>query len=266
VGSIGEQPGIQAARALAGGGAGPLTSPSGGMSERGKDGSGRVYGGEPLHARRRDQRQRLLAAAREVFAESGYAGASIDEVVARARVSRTSFYRFFANKEECMLAVFEEAIDALEAVFAEAAQAEEPEQRIRLGVRGIVGGLAADPAMARVVLVEVVGASPRLERERLEARNRFAGLLAAEMRRYRGWRRRPEREVELIALATMAALAEPVSALVARDRARSWEEIVEPLTHFALRALTPPGEPVAQASEVARGSGGVGVDELADQR
>jgi len=257
---------MQAARAPAGGGAGPLTCPAGAMSEQGKDVSGRVYGGEPLHARRRDQRQRLLAAAREVFAESGYAGASIDEIVARARVSRTSFYRFFANKEECMLAVFEQAIGALESAFAEAAQADEPEQQIRLGVRGIVGGLAADPALARVVLVEVVGASPRLERERREARSRFARLLAAEMRRYRGWRRRPEREVELIALATMAALAEPVSVLVARDGARGWEEIVEPLTDFALRALTPPGEPLVQASEVARGGRGVGVDQLGDQR
>jgi AcrR family transcriptional regulator len=236
------------------------------MSEQGKDGGGRVYGGEPLHARRRDQRQRLLAAARLLFAESGYAGASIDEIVSRARVSRTSFYRFFANKEECMLAVFGEAIEGLAAAFAEAAGADEPEQRIRLGVRGIVGALADDPAMARVVLVEAVGASPRIEHERREARARFAGLLAAEMRRYGGWRRRPRREVELIALATMAALAEPVSVLVARDRASGWQEMVEPLTSFALRALTPPGESLPDASEVASGGGRLGVDQLGDQR
>jgi AcrR family transcriptional regulator len=248
VGSIGEQ-GNSGGPDRAGGGTGPLSSPSSAVSKQGKEGSGRVYRGEPLHARRRDQRRRLVTAALEVFAESGYAGASIDEIVSRARVSRTSFYRFFAGKEDCMLAVFGEAVDGLAAAFAEAAGAEEPEQRIRLGVRGIVGSLAADPAMARVVLVEAVGASPRIERERLDARARFAG-----------WRRRSRREVELIALATMAALAEPVSVLVARGGAGDWEEMVEPLTGFALRALTPPGESLRDSSEVASGGGGVGVD------
>ena len=236
------------------------------MSKQGKAATGRLYRGEPLHARRRDQRERLLEAAREIFAEKGFAAASIDEVVSRARVSRTSFYRFFANKEECMLAVFGEAVDRLAAAFAEAAEADQPEQRIRLGVREIVGALAADPSMARVVLVEAVGASPRIEHERREARARFAALLAAEMRRYRGWRRRPEREVELIALATTAALAEPVSVLVARDGAEAWEETVEPLTRFALRALTPFDERIANASEVAAGRGRIGVDQLGDQR
>jgi AcrR family transcriptional regulator len=264
VGSIGEQR-KAGGPDPAGGGTGPLSSPSSAVSKQGKERAGRVYRGEPLHARRRDQRRRLVTAALEVFAESGYAGASIDEIVSRARVSRTSFYRFFAGKEECMLAVFGEAVDGLAAAFAEAAGAEEPEQRIRLGVRGIVGSLAADPAMARVVLVEAVGASPRIERERLDARARFAGLLAAEMRRYGGWRRRPRREVELIALATMAALAEPVSVLVARGGAGDWEEMVEPLTGFALRALTPPGEALRDSSEVASGRGGVGVDQLGDQ-
>jgi AcrR family transcriptional regulator len=265
MGSIGEG-GAQTARHRSREGAGSLASSRGAPSGQGGDVEGRVYGGEPLHARRRDQRQRLLAAAGHLFAESGYAGASIDGIVSRARVSRTSFYRFFANKEECMLAVFGEAIEGLAAAFAEAAEAEEPEQRIRLGVRGIVGALAADPAMARVVLVEAVGASPRIEQERREARARFAGLLAAEMRRYGGWRRRSRREVELIALATMAALAEPVSVLVAREGAGDCEEMVEPLTSFALRALTPPGETLVDPSEVARGGARIGVDQLGDER
>src|SRR4051794_2694329 len=118
----------------------------------------RLYGGEPLHARRRDQQQRLLAGARDVFAERGFAAASIEDVVSRARVSRTSFYRFFGGKEDCMLAVLDEAITRLMLTFAAATAAEDPEERIRLGVRGIVEGLASDPATARVLLVEAVGA------------------------------------------------------------------------------------------------------------
>lgn len=209
---------------------------------------GRLYGGEPLHARRRDQRQRLLIAARDVFAESGYAAASIDEIVSRARVSRTAFYRFFSGKEECMLAVLGEAVARLMEAFATAAAAEDPEERIRFGVRGIVEGLASEPATARVVLVEAVGASPAIEDARVRARAQFARLLEQELRRSPGWVGRPAAEIELTALATMAAVAEAVADLVARGRAERWERLIEPLTGFAMRALTPEGSPVRESA------------------
>jgi AcrR family transcriptional regulator len=202
----------------------------------------RVYRGETLHARRVDQRDRIFDAARHVFSTTGYANASIDEIVALARVSRTSFYRFFENKEDCMLAVYEDAIEGLALAFVRAAEAERPDERIRLGVAGVIRGLAADPEVARVVLVEAVGASPRIEQARVNARITFTGLLAAELRRYPGWRDRPEAEIEVVALATMAAIAETVGALVADDRASEWKQLIEPLTRFAMRALTPEGE------------------------
>ena len=217
----------------------------------------RLYGGEPLHARRRDQQQRLLDAAREVFAERGFASASIDDIVSRARVSRTTFYRFFAGKEECMLAVFDEAISRLMEAFASAAAAEDPEERVRLGVGRIVEGLASDPATARVVLVEAVGASPEIEDARRSARANFARLLEAELRRTPGWIGRPQEEIEVTARATMAAVVEAVGDLVHRGRADRWEKLVEPLTAFVIRALNP--------SEVTRQGGGVGVEELGDQ-
>jgi AcrR family transcriptional regulator len=193
-----------------------------------------------LHARRRDQRERLIRAAREVFSSSGYAAASIDEIVTRARVSRTTFYRFFAGKEECLLAVFEEAMTDLAAAFDRAARAAEPEERIRLGVEGIVAGLASDPETARVILVEAVGASSRIEEARREARGRFTALLAAELRRDSAWRDRPGAELELVSLAVIAGIAEAVGDLVADGKAERWPEIVDPLTSFAAGALTLP--------------------------
>ena len=209
--------------------------------------SDRLYGGEPLHARRRDQRERVVAAARSVIAANGYANASIDEIVAKARVSRTSFYRFFDGKEECMLALFEEAMSDLADAFTRAASADEPEERIRLGVEGIVAGLGSDPETARVILVEAVGATPAIERARSEARRRFARLLAIEMRRYEGWRDRPETEVELISLALIAGLAEVVADSAAGEEPGDWRDLVPPLTRFAMRALTP--QPVPQARD-----------------
>jgi AcrR family transcriptional regulator len=53
------------------------------------------------------QRERLLRAAALEFAELGYAGASSESISRRAGMSKATFYEHFANKEECMLALFD---------------------------------------------------------------------------------------------------------------------------------------------------------------
>jgi AcrR family transcriptional regulator len=202
---------------------------------------GRVYAGVPLAERRADQRARLLAAARDVFAARGYSGASVDEIVAGARVSRTAFYRFFENKERCLLELFAAELDRLaKRMMAAVGQADTPEEQVRAGIRGLVEAFAEDPAAARVVLVEVVGATPTVEEARARARADFAGLLEAELALVEGWRERPASERHLVAMATMAAVAEPVSHLAATGDMAGWRSIVEPVTEYALRALTPP--------------------------
>ena len=57
-------------------------------------------------------RRELIDAAIEVFAERGYRGASIEEVIRRAGLSKGTFYFNFANKEELFAAVVHDRIDA----------------------------------------------------------------------------------------------------------------------------------------------------------
>src|SRR5437879_924219 len=82
---------------------------------------GRRYGGKSLADRRSEQRGRIVLAARDVFARRGYGGAAVDEIVARARVSRTTFYAFFENKEECLLGVHRLGLERIGAAVAESA-------------------------------------------------------------------------------------------------------------------------------------------------
>jgi AcrR family transcriptional regulator len=53
-------------------------------------------------------RAALVRAAREVFGERGYAEASVDEVVARAGVTKGAVYHHFEGKEDLFRAVFEQ--------------------------------------------------------------------------------------------------------------------------------------------------------------
>jgi AcrR family transcriptional regulator len=66
---------------------------------------------EPRWQRRKDARPaELLAAALEVFTEKGYAGARLDDIAARAGVSKGTLYLYFANKEELFQAVVRDGL------------------------------------------------------------------------------------------------------------------------------------------------------------
>jgi AcrR family transcriptional regulator len=68
----------------------------------------------PRWERRKEARPaELLAAALELFVEKGYAGTRLDDVAARAQVSKGTLYLYFTNKEELFKAVVRESVVTL---------------------------------------------------------------------------------------------------------------------------------------------------------
>jgi AcrR family transcriptional regulator len=66
---------------------------------------------EPRWRRRKEARPRdIVAAALEVFAEKGFAGARIEEIARRAGVSKGTLYLYFATKEDMFRAVVREVV------------------------------------------------------------------------------------------------------------------------------------------------------------
>ena len=67
----------------------------------------RSNGAKPQRRDPAATRQKLLAAARREFAESGLAGARVDEIAARAGVNKQLVYHYFGDKDALYLAVLE---------------------------------------------------------------------------------------------------------------------------------------------------------------
>ena len=63
--------------------------------------------GRPKVAPDADQRVRIVEIGRGIFLECGFGRSTMDEVAARAHVSKKTLYRFFANKLELFAAVVE---------------------------------------------------------------------------------------------------------------------------------------------------------------
>jgi len=138
---------------------------------------------------RESQRGRMLAAMAGAVSEKGYGAVAVADVIARAGVSRKTFYEHFDNKEECFLAAYDAGVelmlDAIDAAIRDAAPGG-PLAIARAGTARYLETLTANPAFARTFLVEVLAAGPRALERRAAVHARFADQLATMHRAARG--------------------------------------------------------------------------------
>jgi AcrR family transcriptional regulator len=136
----------------------------------------------PLEVRQSVQRTRLLEAAAGVFARAGYAEASAEAIAREAGMSKATFYEHFANKEECILALFDDAAaETLEAMGkAASAAGHDSRKRMEAGAKAFVEMLAEHPNESQTLLVEIIGAGDRGAERRDNILATFAQAIDAE--------------------------------------------------------------------------------------
>ncbi len=111
--------------------------------------------GLPRELVTRSQRERLLAAVVRVTAARGYESTSVADILGEAGVGRESFYELFEDKKDCLLAARGILVDDLERTIATAYDEPGPwAGRVRDSLAAMLGWFAADPAAAKVVVVE----------------------------------------------------------------------------------------------------------------
>ncbi|KAA8887921.1 TetR/AcrR family transcriptional regulator [Nocardia colli] len=104
------------------------------------------------------QRGRLIEAMVQCVDSAGYSATTLTDIVARARVSRSTFYEHFANKEECFVEAVHTGVDIVEARITEELAQLAPAAGVAAMIESIVGTfcetVAAEPDFARLILVE----------------------------------------------------------------------------------------------------------------
>jgi AcrR family transcriptional regulator len=99
-------------------------------------------------------RSALIQAARELFAQRGYAGVGTEEIVQRARVTRGALYHHFRGKEDLFRAVYEELErELVEQIAARAGTAADPFEALKAGHRAFLDA-CEDPAIQRITLLD----------------------------------------------------------------------------------------------------------------
>jgi AcrR family transcriptional regulator len=129
------------------------------------------------------RRRRMADAALELFAARGYNITSVEEIVVRARMSKSAFYEFFSSKEHCFRELLTlEGGALIESVLTNAAGGRNHHERLRLGITAFVRSCFERSSVARVLIVESVGLSEGVDQVRHDLQGRFAEAVAEEVR------------------------------------------------------------------------------------
>jgi AcrR family transcriptional regulator len=124
------------------------------------------------------QRSRMLAAALSAVEEVGYSRMTVAQVISRAKVSRKTFYDVFADREDCFLAALEQAVTQAGRHVKEAYARETGwREGVRAGLGELLVFFDEEPALARLVLVEALGAGPRVLERRAEILDELAKIV-----------------------------------------------------------------------------------------
>jgi AcrR family transcriptional regulator len=119
----------------------------------------------------------LVDVAERLFTENGYAGTSLDSIVAGAEVTKGALYHHFSGKQALFEAVFERVErDAAERIQASLGEHDDPWEKSLAGLRAFLD-VVQEPAYRRVVIQEGPAVLGYERYRELEERSTFANVL-----------------------------------------------------------------------------------------
>jgi AcrR family transcriptional regulator len=178
------------------------------------------------------QRGRILAAVAESVAEHGFARVTVADVIARAGVSRETFYEQFADKEAAFLAALDAGAEGLLEILGAAISlpAADPLERLDHTLKAYLTTLASEPSFAKAYLIDAYGAGPAATARRIELQARFVDVICEVLGIA------PDDASERFACeALVAAVSSLVTARIGTGRPGELPALREPLVALARR-------------------------------
>jgi AcrR family transcriptional regulator len=126
---------------------------------------------DPAERAKQERRRQILGAAKHVFADAGYHGASIHAIIERAQIARGTFYLYFESKAAVFDSILDQAMAELRSrihrIEVDDPTAPAPQVQLREQVVATLEYVVRDRALATILLS--AGHTPEAEAsERLE--------------------------------------------------------------------------------------------------
>jgi TetR/AcrR family transcriptional regulator len=109
--------------------------------------------------------EKILTAARAVFAENGYNGAHVDEIAERAGVNKATLYYQIGDKDTLFANVIHQVIgNAAQGIAHAVAKVDHPEEKLKVYINCIAANVDKNPELPSIMMREVAADGAHLPR------------------------------------------------------------------------------------------------------
>jgi AcrR family transcriptional regulator len=201
------------------------------------------------------QRHRLLSAMVEVLAEHGLEEARVGRVCARAGVSRRTFYDLFEDRDSCLVAACDMAVEQLRGTVVSAYEREGRwRERVRSALTVLLESFDQEPDLARLCVVEALKGGPSVQERRRAVLEELTAVVDAGRLEARGGSDASRLTAESVVGGAISVIH---TRLIERDP-RPLVELVNPLMGMIVLpylGLAASRKELARATPVAAGTG-----------
>ena len=196
------------------------------------------------------RRERILDAAFSVFSQRGYRQAGVDEVGRQAETSKGGVYFHFPTKEALFLELLRTTADRLVGkVERSMAPYEDPIERADTALRTVLGVFAGHRTMARLFLIDAVGAGSQFQAELQRLHERFAAIISEQLDEAIAVGTIEPVDTDLVGMAWFGALNEVVMRWLMSGQSTRLEDSYPTLRAILLRSVGVSEERIAALAD-----------------
>lgn len=195
--------------------------------------------GRPPLTRDKDAtRQRLLDAAETVFAEKGYHGAVVDDIIRASDSSKGGFYFHFPNKQAIFLSLIDALVPKLAAAIERAiAHETDPSAQLDAALGTVLETFSRHRRLSKILLVEAVGLGHGFDEKLMRTRGYFAHMIQGYLDRAVAAHGITSLDTELVSWAWFGAINEIVVRWLVAGQPERLEDALPQLRALLLRSV-----------------------------
>lgn len=184
---------------------------------------------------------RILEAAADVFADKGYHGSAVDDIVRASDTSKGSFYHFFRNKQGIFLTLVDHMYSMLMRRVEAAIERETGAlNKVDAALHTVLSEFARHKRLAKLLLIEAVGLGPEFNDKLTKLHAGFAELIRGHLDRAVEEGSIPPLDTELAGYVWLGAINEVVTRWVYTGKPDPLEETLPALRAMLLRSIGAP--------------------------
>ncbi len=193
--------------------------------------------------RSKERRQRVLDAALDVFTRDGYSDTLVDEIARRSDTSKGGVYFHFPSKQAIFVALLDEAGHLLIGRVERAIAAEsDPVARGLAALRAVLQTFGSHRALARLLLVEALGAGHQFNLKMSDLHARFADLITQQLVEAVAQGLVPPLDPDMVGVAWFGAVNQVVTRWVLTGQPERLEDAYPALRRLLLYGVALPTE------------------------